>query len=903
MSDAPFRKLLIANRGEVAVRIARAAADLQIASVAIYSEDDAASLHLRKADEAHALGRAGVAAYLDGARIVALAKATGCDAIHPGYGFLAENAGFARAVAAAGITFIGASPEALDMFGDKLRARDAAARAGAPVIEGAAVRSVEAARAFFMGVRAPILLKAVAGGGGRGMRSVRSEAEIAEAFARCQSEAANAFGDGSLYAERLIESARHIEVQILGDRRGGITHFGERECTIQRRSQKLIEVAPSPSLNADLRERIVTAAMRIARAASYDSLGTFEFLVDAADRGDDAGFAFIEANPRLQVEHTVTEEVFGVDLAAAQICVAAGASLAELGLDAPRAPRGYAIQARVNLETMTPAGGVLPSGGRIAAFDLPSGPGVRVDTFGYSGYRTVPAFDSLIAKVIVHSQSPDFSAAAGRLSRALGEFRVPGVETNIPFLQAVLTHPDFVANRVDTRFIERRLGDLLQAAGREHRALYYEGPETDAGDARAGALEGPEGTVAVAAPLQGTVVSVDVSDGDTVRPGQQIAVLEAMKMEHLVTAPAGGVVRETRARKGDTLYKDDAILFLEPADVDSGTAANAEAADPDAIRPDLADMLARQAFGFDANRPKAVAKRRQTNHRTARENIAALVDPGSFIEYGSLAVAAQAARRSREDLIRNTPGDGVVAGLATVNGDLFDADRARCLVVAYDYTVLAGTQGARNHKKQDRLFQRAEKQRLPIVLFAEGGGGRPGDTEGLGVTGLDVPTFAQFAALSGLAPLVGVASGRCFAGNAALLGCCDVVIATKDSSIGMGGPAMIEGGGLGVVRPDEVGPISTQAPNGVVDVVAEDEIEAAAAAKKYLSYFQGRLPTWAAPDQRRLRRAIPENRLRVYEIRTVIETLADEGSVLELRAAFGLGVSPLSCGSRAGRSA
>ncbi len=890
MSDAPFRKLLIANRGEVAVRIARAAADLQIASVAIYSEDDAASLHLRKADEAHALGRAGVAAYLDGARIVALAKATGCDAIHPGYGFLAENAGFARAVAAAGITFIGASPEALDMFGDKLRARDAAARAGAPVIEGAAVRSVEAARAFFMGVRAPILLKAVAGGGGRGMRSVRSEAEIAEAFARCQSEAANAFGDGSLYAERLIESARHIEVQILGDRRGGITHFGERECTIQRRSQKLIEVAPSPSLNADLRERIVTAAMRIARAASYDSLGTFEFLVDAADRGDDAGFAFIEANPRLQVEHTVTEEVFGVDLAAAQICVAAGASLAELGLDAPRAPRGYAIQARVNLETMTPAGGVLPSGGRIAAFDLPSGPGVRVDTFGYSGYRTVPAFDSLIAKVIVHSQSPDFSAAAGRLSRALGEFPVAGVETNIPFLQAVLTHPDFVANRVDTRFIERRLGDLLQAAGREHRALYYEGPETDAGDARAGALEDPEGTVAVAAPLQGTVVSVDVSDGDTVRPGQQIAVLEAMKMEHLVAAPAGGVVRETRARKGDTLYKDDAILFLEPADVDSGTAAKAEAADPDAIRPDLADMLARQAFGFDANRPKAVAKRRQTNHRTARENIAALVDPGSFIEYGSLAVAAQAARRSREDLIRNTPGDGVVAGLATVNGDLFDADRARCLVVAYDYTVLAGTQGARNHKKQDRLFQRAEKQRLPIVLFAEGGGGRPGDTEGLGVTGLDVPTFAQFAALSGLAPLVGVASGRCFAGNAALLGCCDVVIATKDSSIGMGGPAMIEGGGLDVVRPDEVGPISTQAPNGVVDVVAEEEIEAAAAAKKYLSYFQGRQPTWAAPDQRRLRRAIPENRLRVYEIRTVIETLADEGSVLELRAAFGLGV-------------
>ena len=363
-----------------------------------------------------------------------------------------------------------------------------------------------------------------------------------------------------------------------------------------------------------------------------------------------------------------------------------------------------------------------------------------------------------------------------------------------------------------------------------------------------------------------------------------------MKMEHLVTAPCGGFVSETRARKGDTLFKDDAIVFLTPAEVWPGPEAAAEAEDPDAIRPDLAEMLARQAFGHDENRPEAVARRRKTGQRTVRENVAALVDPGSFIEYGSLAVAAQAQRRSREDLIRNTPGDGVVAGLASVNGDLFDADRARCLVVAYDYTVLAGTQGARNHKKQDRLFAIAERQRLPIVLFAEGGGGRPGDTEGFGVTGLDVPTFAQFARLSGLAPLVGVVSGRCFAGNAALLGCCDVIIATKDSSIGMGGPAMIEGGGLGVVRPDEVGPVGMQVPNGVIDVVVEDEVEAAATAKRYLSYFQGRIAAGPVPDQRRLRRLIPENRLRVYNIRAVVETLADEGSVLELRAAFGLGI-------------
>ena len=476
------------------------------------------------------------------------------------------------------------------------------------------------------------------------------------------------------------------------------------------------------------------------------------------------------------------------------------------------------------------------------------------------------------------------------MARALAEFRIVGIETNIPFLQALVAHPDFVAGRIDTRFIETHLAELLEDAAKAHRRLYFDMAEEDAGDAHATALEGPEGTVAVLAPLQGTVVSVDVSDGDRVRPGQQIAVLESMKMEHLVTAPGGGTVRETRARKGDTLYKGDAIVFLEPAEVGGETPAESETHDLDVIRSDLADMLARQAFGQDSSRPDAVAKRRKTNHRTARENIAALVDPGSFIEYGSLAVAAQAARRSHDDLIRNTPGDGVVAGLAGVNGDLFPPDRARCLVVAYDYTVLAGTQGARNHKKQDRLFALAEKQRLPVVLFAEGGGGRPGDTEGLGVTGLDVPTFGQFAALSGLAPLVGVVSGRCFAGNAALLGCCDVVIATKDSSIGMGGPAMIEGGGLGVVRPDEVGPVGMQAPNGVIDVVVEDEIEAVAMAKTYLGYFQGPTAAGTAPDPRRLRSVIPENRLRVYDIRAVVEALVDQGSVLELRAAFGLGI-------------
>ncbi len=582
--------------------------------------------------------------------------------------------------------------------------------------------------------------------------------------------------------------------------------------------------------------------------------------------------------------------MFGVDLVQAQIRVATGATLRELGLDAPRAPRGFSLQTRVNLETMKASGDAAPSGGVITAYEAPSGPGVRVDGFGYAGYRTGAAFDSLIAKLIVHSPGGDFAAVAAKAARALAEFRIAGVSTNISFLHAVLTHPGFVSNQIDTRFLERHMPELIAAAARDRRKPYFEPAGANDAPARGHQIEAPAGSVAVGAPLLGTVVSIDVANGDLVRPGQPIAVLEAMKMEHLVTAPAGGVVRLIRARKGDTLYEDDPILFLEPADV-AADAATAEAeTDLDAMRADLQEMRERQAFGLDENRPEAVARRRATGHRTARENIAALVDPGSLLEYGSLAIAAQRARRSLEDLVRNTSGDGVVTGLASVNGDLFPPDKSRCLVIAYDYMVLAGTQGQRNHKKQDRLLTLAERQRIPIVLFAEGGGGRPGDTEQLGVTGLDIQTFAQFAGLSGLAPLIGVVSGRCFAGNAALLGCCDVIIATRDANIGMGGPAMIEGGGLGVYKPEEVGPTSVQSPNGVIDVLVEDELEACAVAKKYLSYFQGDVADWRAADQRRLRRLIPENRLRVYEIRTVIDALADEGSMLELRAAFGVGI-------------
>jgi acetyl/propionyl-CoA carboxylase alpha subunit/acetyl-CoA carboxylase carboxyltransferase component len=937
-------RLLVANRGEIAVRILRAAAELGIETVAVYSEDDAESLHTRRADQAIALQGTGAAAYLDIAQIVSVAQTAGCDAIHPGYGFLSENAAFARACAAARLTFVGPSPETLALFGDKAQARALAERLGVPLLAGTSeATGLEEAHAFLdsLGEGGAIMVKAIGGGGGRGIRAVRTPAELDAAYARCQSEAKSAFGNGDLYVERLLTNARHIEVQVVGDGSGEVTHLWERECTIQRRNQKLVEIAPGRSISPRLRDFLTQAALRMAREVHYSSLGTFEFLVDATHAeapGDTTPtFAFIEANARLQVEHTITEEVTGIDLVQAQLRLAGGCTLADLGLlqAAVPPPNGFAIQLRVNMERMTPTGTTLPGGGRLAVFEPPSGPGVRVDSFGYAGYSTSPHFDSLLAKVIVHNPSDDFAATARRASRALAEFRVEGVSTNIAFLQNLLRNPEFLADRISTTFVEEHIAELaapLGGEGAEPRPLFCEhqpaaaanaappkpapavpqapglaGARIDASDPLAVLHHGkadsaestgmapelqdlPPGVNAIRAPLQGTIVGIDVHEGDLVRAGQQLLVMEAMKMEHVIAAEVSGRVQRLAVSIGDAVFAGHVVALVEAADVAATAAAGVSGEDLDNIRPDLAEVHARHAIGLDAARPDAVARRRKTGQRTARENIEQLCDEGSFVEYGPLVIAAQRRRRTLEDLIERTPADGLVAGIGTVNADRFGADRARCIAMSYDYTVLAGTQGSQNHRKKDRMFEIAEKWRLPVVFFTEGGGGRPGDTDGIGVAGLDCMAFHYFGRLSGLVPLVGIASGRCFAGNAALLGCCDVVIATRGANIGMGGPAMIEGGGLGIFRPEEVGPTDVQSPNGVIDVLVADEQEAVAVAQKYLSYFQGPVADFECVDQRLLRSVIPENRLRVYDVRSVIETLADTGSVLELRRQFGPGM-------------
>jgi acetyl/propionyl-CoA carboxylase alpha subunit len=907
--------ILVANRGEIAIRVLRTAADCNIMSTAIHATDDSLSLHTRHADHVVDLEEEGVAAYLNIDNIVRVAVDKGCDAIHPGYGFLSESAEFARACESKGIAFIGPQVETLELFGNKAAARALADSCGVPVLPGTSQpTSLEQAKGFFgqLPEGSSVMLKAIAGGGGRGMRPVHDIGELDAAFERASSEAQKAFGSADLYIEELVSGARHVEVQIIGDGTGEVSHLWDRECSLQRQRQKLIEIAPAFELDTGLRDDLLAAAVSIGERAFYRGAGTIEFLV-LPDR-----FVFMEANARLQVEHTVTEEVTGLDLVSLQLSISDGSTLKDLGLEQDKVPaaRGFALQARVNLESMNPDGTSRPSGGLISAYEIPTGRGIRVDGYGYNGYVTSPRYDSLLAKLVVRAD--DLSSVVRKTSRALSEFRIEGVRSNLDFLASLLARTEFSGGQVHTRYVEEHIDQLLApAAGR----VRYFSPELEI--AKAGVdvdpddplavlkvarkesaavesvarMQGADDTIPVPAPLQGMVVEITVAVGDSIQKGQPVAVIEALKMEHVIAAPASGIVRDVPLAAGDTIFEDTPIMFVEPV-AGVGEYETEEKVDYDEIRPDLAEINHFQQLTKDESRPAATAKRHDAGKRTARENIYDLCDEGTFTEYGSLVTATRFPKDTFEEIeerVTRTTSDAMVMGLGRVNGDLVGAESARCVAMSYDYTVLAGTQGQKNHQKQDRMFTVAQKYRLPIVLYTEGGGGRTYNGHRAGFTpiassvgGLSSRTWRQLGKCSGLVPIVGVASGYCFAGNVVLLGACDVIIATQDSSLGIGGPAMIEGGGLGAYAPDQVGPVSIQEPNGVIDIVAKDEVEATAIAKKYLSYFQGPTKTWEESDQRKLRHIVPENRRAVFNIREVIETIADKDSVLELRPKFGL---------------
>src|SRR4051794_16215949 len=846
-------RLLVANRGEVAVRIVRSATALGIGTVAVAPEDDAGSLHVRRADAAVRLPGAGPAAYLDAEAVVAAARESGADAVHPGYGFLSESPELARRCAGAGILLVGPDADVLELFGDKSRARSRARELGVPVLAATeGPTDLDRARAFLREVGGPVMVKALAGGGGRGQQPVTAEDELAEALERCRSEASSAFGVGDVYVERLVTGARHVEGQLAGDG-DAVVALGDRDCSVQRRRQKLVEIAPAPALSADLRSALADAAVALGRSAGLRGLATVEFLV----RGGE--FAFLEVNPRLQVEHTVTEEVTGLDLVEVGLRLAGGAVLADLGLDGRVRSRGAAVQARVYAETVLPDGTVRPSGGRLDRFAPPTGRGVRVDTGVVAGDEVNPRYDPLLAKVVVAER--DLPRALALAARAVAEFDVAGPASGLGLLSAVLARPELANGTATTDFLDGALAELLP-------------PAPNAPD---------RGSDVVVAPLSGVVVEVSSADGERLPAGATLVVLEAMKMEHVVRMPATGQVTGLHISVGDVVAEGDVLASLEPAEDDGPAHDRAEDVDLDAVRPELAELLERHRRTLDEARPDAVAARRAAGRRTAREVVAALCDEGTFVEYGALGIAGQRSRRTMEELVARTPADGMVTGVGEVDG-------TACAVLAYDYTVLAGTQGMVNHAKADRLLELAERRGLPVVLFAEGGGGRPGDTDAPGISLLDVPTFTTMARLAGRVPTIAVVSGYCFAGNAALVGVCDVVIATEGASLGMGGPAMIEAGGLGVVAPEDVGPVPVQAANGVLDVVVPDDDAAVAAARAVLGCLTGRTVPAEAADQRLLRHALPANRVRSYDVRPVLETLVDTGSVLELRPAFGRGI-------------
>jgi len=578
-----FSKVLVANRGEIAVRIFRTLRELGIGAVAVYSEADRDAPHVRAADEAYLVGPGPAAeSYLVGDRIVEIAQRAGAEAIHPGYGFLAENAAFARSVESSGIAWIGPPSAAIELMGSKTRARTAMRDAGVPIIPGATDPVETVAEVLRLGeeVGYPLIVKAAAGGGGKGMKLVGAPEDAERAFESAQREGEKYFADGRVYVERYLEDPRHVEVQVLADAHGNVIHLGERDCTIQRRHQKLIEETPSPAVDEALRERIGRIAVDAARAAGYRSAGTIEGLLTPA--GD---YYFMEMNTRIQVEHTVTEEVTGIDLVREQVRIAAGEPLSVRQEDVHL--RGHSIECRINAEDV--ASGFLPAPGRLTTYREPSGPGVRVDSGVVEGTEITGLYDPMIAKLIVHGV--DREHARMRMLRALDEFEIGGPPTLLGFHRALLTHPCFIAGETCHGVVEseelaarasaltkeivavsnylplRPRATVVEVGGRRFDVTVLE-PEPPwaelARRRRERGSQGPggAGSEAVVSPMQGTVLKVEVTDGEQVEAGRVLCVVEAMKMENEIAAHRSGSVAKLSVSPGDAVTSGQVICLV-----------------------------------------------------------------------------------------------------------------------------------------------------------------------------------------------------------------------------------------------------------------------------------------------------------------------------------------------------
>ncbi|SPO31635.1 related to PYC2 - pyruvate carboxylase 2 [Ustilago trichophora] len=927
------RRILIANRGEIACRLIGtyqlfplSPSTPHIQTVAIYTLSESNALHVSLADYSHQLSGEGPRAYLNREAIVTAAKQHQCWGVAPGYGFLSEDARFAKLCEENGLVFLGPTEEQLAKLGDKVVARELAKSVNVPVLEGTNAFSSSALKdilnfASTISAGENVILKAANGGGGRGIRVVpiqpnptETTQAITEAYESCTREAAASFGDGTVYAERFLINAKHVEVQVLGDGHGGVCHFWDRECSLQRRNQKLVEIAPAPHLPPQLRTDILNAALRLAAEVKLRSLATVEFLVEEGGE-----FYFMEANPRIQVEHTITENVTGHDLVALQLLVGLGHSLGDLGITEASAssfPSKTAIQTRINAESFRgETDETHPESGSISSLIWPVGGSVRIETAAHAphprlGQYTVnPLFDSLLAKVIV--TAPTYESAVDAAERALKGTSISGVRTNIPFLLALLNDIGVKKGLQHIHTVQVGFKGFLEYSNRIQAEIEVKhgGANTETvqgGKQKEGWKEQP-GKHAVKSHLTGMVIKLTVKEGEKVVVGQELAVLEAMKMEHVIRSSVRGIVDKVIVNQSGVVNSSDVLLVLDTSSnssdasaEDSASLAAAAAEDANIPRPELKELQQRRSAIADAGRKAAVTKRHARGFRTVRENLSMLIDPDSLIEYGDLALAAQRKRTPLPELIARTSGDGLVTGFARIQGHTVG-------LIMGDYMVLAGTQGYFHHLKLDRILMAVLSHPAPMVLYAEGGGGRPGDTDYQTASGLMTPSFALMGQVQAQGiPIVGVANGYVFAGNAAILGTCDVVIATKggngvlangqkvgSTSIGMAGTAMIEAGGLGVFGSDEIGPTSIHAITGGVDVVVDDEDAAAAMTRKILSFFttpQLAERQWAfSADVKRLRTCVPSvaERRRAFDMRRVISFLVDDNSFVELSPHWG----------------
>ena len=924
------KRVFISNRGEIAIRIAKSATVLGVESVGVYPAIDALSLHTRGMTESHKIGTAedSVGAYLNAQALVQTAKASGCDCLHPGYGFLSENAVFAELCAAEGITFIGPPPAALSLFGNKIRARALAESLGIPVVPGSAepIGSVREAENLANELGYPVMLKAAAGGGGRGMRVVERAEQLAEAFARCRSEAQAAFGNGSVFIEKLVARPRHIEVQILADSHGNVVHLHERDCSVQLRHQKIVEVAPAPNLDADLREQMLTDAITLVQAAAYVNAGTVEFLV-SPETGE---YFFIECNPRIQVEHTVTEQVTGIDLVEAQFHIAAGATLTSLGLGdqhAVGAPRGFAVQARV----------VATSTGRLTAYKEPSGVGIRVDACGYLGYAPPSQFDPLLAKLICTSGA--YAAAIERTLHALDEFHIGGLQTNVHQLRAILSHPPVQAGDARTSLLteapEIISGSFSAAEGSPLALLEQQAAKMgktgvvalssvqsfQSSATRMPALEVAEGQETVECPLESAVAEIRVREGDTVSLGDTLLVVSAMKMETMLTASCAGLVTAMQPLQvGDTVAAGQVVAVVSPSPDRSQLSPHIKSEQP--WRSMLEEVRVLQDFAKQRLEPGSddpgVVRQRARGKLTCRERILLVLDEGSFREVGSIAGFA------------SYDEEGVITGFTPANsvGGWGKIDRRSVIVCADDFTSRGGHADGAIAAKSGYLDRLATEMRAPSLRLLDGssGGGsvaamvpaqkKEGESnakESSGAIKAGRPRVAggggsylpghlgstMYAEQLSTIPVVNLLLGSVVGIGAAkaVLGHFSVMVRDIAQLFVAGPPVVTHAMGYDITK-EELGGWHIHCTNGSVDNLAESEQEAMAMTRTFLSYLPSsvyeappvRVPDASDPIDRReeeLATLIARKRTTTFDIRKAIRLMADKDSFFEIGPLWG----------------